>query len=88
MVKILSKLEILLWPVAAFYRQKVIRVQGQPSLQSKFQECQDYTGKPCLYRNHTDIMVYFKFFHCLKAKNKVIFFILIFMKVNIANTVY
>ena len=40
----------LLIPALGRQRQVDFRVQGQPGLQSEFQDSQGYTEKPCLYR--------------------------------------
>jgi len=35
-------------PALRRQRQIDLRVRGQPGLQNEFQDCQDYTEKPCL----------------------------------------
>jgi hypothetical protein len=41
-------------PVLGRQRQADFWVQGQPGLQSEFQDSQGYTGKPCLEKNQKD----------------------------------
>ena len=41
-------------PALGRQRQLDFRVQGQPGLQSEFQDIRDYTEKPCLKKNKKD----------------------------------